>query len=100
MTAQERSSTSTRKSDASANEIAVIARKRRHQPSSTLYSHPSVLRYPLVHLIAPGQDAALHIFDFLEAGLLEEVDGFGAAHAAFAVRHDLVRRVQLAHALG
>jgi hypothetical protein len=60
----------------------------------------SILRHRRVHLIAPGQNAALHVADLAEAGLLEEVDGFGAAHAALAVGHDFVGGVELVDALG
>src|SRR5579864_1788915 len=60
----------------------------------------SVLRHFGIDLIAPRQNPALHVLDLLEAGLLEKVDGFGAAHAALAVCHDFVRRVQFVDAFG
>ncbi len=42
-----------------------------------------------VYLIAPGEDAALHVADVLEAGGLEDSAGAGAAHTALAVDDDV-----------
>src|SRR5579864_633041 len=60
----------------------------------------SILRHFRIDLVAPRQNPALHVLDLLEAGLFQEVDGLGAAHAALAVSHDLIRGIQLVDAFG
>ena len=57
-----------------------------------------VLRDRRIDFVAPGQNAALHIADLPETGLLQEVHCPAAADAALAVRHDLFVRVQLREA--
>src|SRR5215469_12065875 len=47
----------------------------------------SVLRHVRIDLVAPGQNAALHIANVLEAGLAEDAAGLCAAHAALAMNH-------------
>ena len=56
-----------------------------------------ILGHRGVYFVAPGQDAALHVAGS-ESVLLEQVYGFRAAHAAFAVGYDFDRRIQVVEA--
>ena len=59
-----------------------------------------LLRPAGVHPIALRQNAALHVADVLKTGLAQDTAGFGAAHAALAVDHDVGFGVDLVQALG
>src|ERR1035438_7445063 len=59
----------------------------------------SVLRHARVHLVAPGQDAALHIAHMFEARRFQNAAGARAAHAALAMDHDVGFRIQFTQPL-
>src|SRR6516165_4450418 len=52
-----------------------------------------VLRHRRIDLIAPREDAALHVAG-VESVLLEQIDGLRAAHAALAVGDDFDRGIE------
>ncbi len=60
----------------------------------------SILRDSGIDLIAPGQDAAGHVFHLLEAGFAQKIAGFAAADAAFAVGYQLHRGIQFVYSFG
>jgi hypothetical protein len=59
-------------------------------PAQAWSSKTLILRELGIDLVAPGQDAALHVEDVPEAGFLHGFLGLGGAHAALAVDYDLV----------
>src|SRR5690349_2050024 len=59
-----------------------------------------VLGHAGVDLVAPGENAALHVLDVLESRLTHDPTRLSAAHAALAVNHDLRVRIELADVLG
>src|ERR687893_148735 len=58
-----------------------------------------VLRDARVDLLAPGRDAALDVVDVLEARVLQELDGPGAAAPGLAVDGEVLALVELGQAL-
>ncbi len=54
----------------------------------------SILRNGRVYLVAPRQNAALHVADLRETGLPQKIHRFSAAHPALAMHHDLIGGVQ------
>src|ERR1035437_7147753 len=48
-----------------------------------------VFRHAAIHLVAPGEDAALHVAHVFEACCFQDAAGARAAHAALAVDHDV-----------
>jgi hypothetical protein len=57
----------------------------------------SILRHRGIYLVRPGQDSALQIEDFAEAGFAQEIDGFGGTLATAAMRDDLARGIEFVH---
>src|ERR1700722_17853254 len=54
----------------------------------------SILRNTGIDFVGPGEDTALQIQNLAEARFAQEIDSFGGALAAAAMRHDLSRRVE------
>src|ERR1700751_604652 len=54
----------------------------------------SILRHAGVDFVGPSEDTALQIQNLAEARFAQEIDSFGGALAAAAMRHDLSRRVE------
>src|ERR1700722_2288330 len=59
---------------------------------------PSIFRNAGIDFVGPGENSALQVEDFFESGFAQEVDGFGGALAAAAMRDDFARSVELMHA--
>src|SRR5579863_19890 len=66
-----------------------------HQP---LQQRTSILWHGGIHFIRPGQDSALEVPNFSEAGLTKKLDGFGRSFPAPAMCHDFARAVQFVRA--
>ena len=58
----------------------------------------SILRNAGIDFVGPGEDSAFEVQDFAEAGFAQEIDGFGGALAAAAMRYDFARSVEFVHA--
>src|SRR5579871_1833989 len=58
-----------------------------------------VLRDAGVDFVAPGQNTALHVADVLEASLFQHAARLRAAHAAFAMNHDIGVLIELMQSL-
>src|ERR671921_410969 len=70
------------------------------RPPQNLKSVASlILRNARVDLLAPGDDAALDVVDVLEAGVLQELDGSGAAAAGLAMNDEVLVLIQLGQTL-
>src|SRR5215813_6341744 len=63
-------------------------------------SRSLVLRNAGVDLVAPGENATLHVADMLKAGLPEDTAGLRASHSALAVDHDVGFLIELVQMLG
>src|SRR5215210_1950578 len=81
---------------------SVEATKKRGRRNDDPAQRPEaslILRNARVDLLAPGDDAALDVVYVLEAGVLQELDGPGAAAAGLAVDDEVLVLVQLRQTL-
>src|SRR5258708_33374921 len=80
-----------------AQKTGTLSRSRLKPASAT---SSSVLRHLGIHPLGPGVDSAGKVVHLLKASLLQELDGFCATPAHFAMDDDFPARIQFVHAPG